>query len=932
METAETEFEYVLSDVHLPGRSSSVALGVAEGTITVLDGAARPHSRKMIDCARRLVLPALVEPHVHLDKAYLVREAGFNEDGTLATALQMMHDVKKRYSAENVHARIVESAQAYVSHGCGFLRCHVDVDDECGLIAFEAAVRAKKELEGVVEVQIVAFPHKGTIKSPGGYPLIEDALARGADVVGAFPDVEGDRGNGRRHLHDMAELAARHGRPLDVHLDESDDPDSRFIETLADCAEEFGLQGRVVASHACTFGSYPPDDKRRIIRQLKDAEVSVVVCPQTNLIMGGRTDPTAPRRGIAPAAELLAGDVTVAFGQDNMQDMFCPFGVGNPLQNAHILSLAGHLSAREDMSRLISMTTDRAAKAIGVADYGIADGMPANVAVFEAASDYDAILGGAACTFALHARGGTTNVTVDAVSSFDGMRTGIQRSAKEHGSAIMTRREETLFINNEDTDGAGTERFESVNPSDGQVISSLVEATQADVDAAVAGGVEAQASWWGSDPRRRASVMFDWADLLDAHREEIAQIESNDNGRPIRETRSQSGIISQWFRYFAGLSDKGEGATIPVSGPFLNYTERVPLGVIAAITPWNHPLLIACKKIAPALAAGNSVMLKPSELAPLSVLFMARLGREAGLPAGALQVVTGGGAVGAMLAAHPGISRIDVTGSTRTGKAVAEVAGRTMKQFGGELGGKTPVIVFDDIDIDRAARGVQFSGFIGAGQTCIAGSRILVQESIYSQFVAALATRCEQMVVGMPSSEDTDMGPQITAQARERIERYISSGIADGARLVAGGHRPSDKALENGYFLEPTVLADGDNDMTCAREEIFGPVLLVIPFKTEGEAIAIANDTEFGLGAAVWTDNVARAHRVAKALRSGTIWINSHHRNDPGSPWGGFGNSGIGRENGKDAFLSFTTTKSIWVELSEDKVDWYEKSSESRLN
>lgn len=492
-----------------------------------------------------------------------------------------------------------------------------------------------------------------------------------------------------------------------------------------------------------------------------------------------------------------------------------------------------------------------------------------------------------------------------------------------------------LFINNEFTDAADGGTFESLNPALGEPMAVLARARAVDVERAVAGAVEAFVAgpWGRMSGADRARVLNRWAELIEAHDAAIAAIETADNGRPIRETGAQARIVARWYRYFAGLADKIEGETIPVDSDHLNYTERVPLGVVGAITPWNHPLLIATKKLAPALAAGNCVVLKPSELAPCSLLEVAQLAREAGMPPGVLQVLPGyGPEAGVPIVQHHLVMRVDVTGSTATGKAIARMAADTMKRFGGELGGKAPVIVFDDADVDHAVRGTEFSAFIGAGQTCIAGTRILVQRGIYADFVQRLKVRAEAIRVGMPQEPRTQMGPQISAAARDRILGYVELARKEGATLLTGGTPPRDPALQRGYFLTPTVFIDADNRMRCAQEEIFGPLLLVIPFATEEDAIRLANDSDFGLGAAIWTQNVARAHRVARRVLSGTIWINDHHRIDPGSPWGGFKNSGYGRENGMDALHEFTDVKSIWVNLRDDPINWYDDSNPTRLN
>ncbi len=508
-----------------------------------------------------------------------------------------------------------------------------------------------------------------------------------------------------------------------------------------------------------------------------------------------------------------------------------------------------------------------------------------------------------------------------------------QVSEFQSGTSVPVK-EYGLFINNEFVPAADGTTFESLNPATGRPMAVLARAKAADVDRAVAGAREAFAGPWGQmSGQDRARILNRWADLIEEHGDAIAALETADNGRPIRETSAQSRIIPEWYRYFAGLCDKIEGENIPVGQHHINYTTRVPLGLVAAITPWNHPLLIATKKLAPALAAGNCVILKPSELAPCSLLEVADLARQAGMPPGVLQVLSGYGPdAGAPLVAHPAITRVDVTGSTATGKAIMKVCAEGMKRFGGELGGKAPVLVFADADLDRAVRGTQWSGFIGAGQTCIAGTRVLVQRSIYQEFLARFKARLEAMKVGIPSDPTTQMGPQISAGARERIESYIESARHDGAKLLTGGHRPSDAALQDGYFLTPTAFYDADNQMRACQEEIFGPVMMIMPFETEAEAIALANDIPFGLGAAIWTQNVARAHRVARDVMSGTIWINDHHRNAPGSPWGGFKYSGIGRENGLDAIHAFTEVKSVWVSLTEDPVTWYDSADAMRLN
>ncbi|MFQ5427043.1 MAG: aldehyde dehydrogenase family protein, partial [Gaiellales bacterium] len=386
-------------------------------------------------------------------------------------------------------------------------------------------------------------------------------------------------------------------------------------------------------------------------------------------------------------------------------------------------------------------------------------------------------------------------------------------------------------------------------------------------------------------------------------------------------------------RYFAGWADKIGGATIPVEGEYLNYTERVPVGVCGAITPWNHPLLIATKKIAPALACGNTVVAKPSELAPLAVIELERIALEEGLPEGVLTVVTGTQEAGRALTVHPDVDRIDVTGSTPTGIAISRQAATTLKRVGLELGGKAANVVFADADFDAAVQGALFAGFIAQGQTCIAGARALVERPILERFARDVVARAGDIRIGDPLATETQMGPQISGPALARIESAVDGARRDGAEVLCGGARPGlDEPLSTGHYYSPTVVLAEDPAIPVAREEIFGPVVALIPFDGEDDAVAIANDVEFGLGAAVWTGDVARAHRVARRLRAGTVWINDYHRVDPASPWGGFKLSGHGRENGLEAIRMFTEVKSTWVRLAEPAPGWYETDDAARLS
>ena len=481
------------------------------------------------------------------------------------------------------------------------------------------------------------------------------------------------------------------------------------------------------------------------------------------------------------------------------------------------------------------------------------------------------------------------------------------------------------------TDGT----FEDRDPATGEVNAVLPSASPRDVERAIAAARAAQPGWARLAAAERGRLLVALAERLEGEREHISRLESADNGRPRRETAAQAGIVAKWFRYFGGMADKVEGSVIPVEGPYLNYTRRVPVGVCAAITPWNHPMLIAAKKVAPALACGNAVVLKPSELAPLSVLELGRLAGEAGLPPGVLNVVPGGPDAGRALVSSPDVDRIDLTGSTATGMAIAAEAAGTLKRVGLELGGKAANLVFADADLRRTAAGAVFSGYIAQGQSCVAGARVLVHESIAAELAEAMRDLLAGLRIGDPLDDGTQMGPLITPDSARRVAGYVDGALDEGARLLTGGGRPDglpEPLAPDGYY-EPTLLWTDDATIVAAREEIFGPVVTVTPFRDEGEAIEIANSVPFGLGAGIWTGDVARAHRVAEALRAGVIWVNDYHRIDPASPWGGFGLSGYGRENGFAAIAEFTDVKSVWVGIEDRPMDWYERGDAGgRLN
>ncbi|MFO1057770.1 MAG: aldehyde dehydrogenase family protein [Dongiaceae bacterium] len=415
------------------------------------------------------------------------------------------------------------------------------------------------------------------------------------------------------------------------------------------------------------------------------------------------------------------------------------------------------------------------------------------------------------------------------------------------------------------------------------------------------------------------------ADLLRARMDDLAALESAVTGRPIREMRAQMGRIPEWLDYFAGIVLGLEGEANRVKGGFLTYTAWEPYGVCALLTPWNHPILILVKKLAAALAAGNCCLVKPSELAPVSPLLLAEWAVEAGLPPGTLNVVTGGGRTGALVCAATPVQRIDLTGGTATGRRVAAAAAERLVPCTLELGGKAPVVIAEDVDLEEAAAGAAFAAFVAAGQTCVSGTRFIVARPIYEAFVARLGARARAIRVGDPADPATEMGPVVSAAARDRCLAHVAAATAEGARLVAGGAAPPGlpPALDEGFYVAPTVLADVAPEHRLFREELFGPVVGVTPYGDEEEAVALANASEFALGAAVWTRDVGRAHRLAGRIRAGVLWINDHHKNDPRSVWGGWGASGYGKENGWDALKSYLRKRSVVVRTGPRFDDWF---------
>ena len=494
--------------------------------------------------------------------------------------------------------------------------------------------------------------------------------------------------------------------------------------------------------------------------------------------------------------------------------------------------------------------------------------------------------------------------------------------------------ERGLLIGGAEVAASDSGTLDIINPTDGSIFGRAAMATEADIDRAVTAGQEAFDSgvWSQASIHERAAALHRFADLIDSHLEDLFRLETQNNGRPIAETRAQVARLSGWYRYNASLLIADRTSVVQMPGPYHSYTSRFPIGVVGIISSFNHPLMITSKSLAPALATGNSVVLKPSESTPFTCLMLGDLATQAGIPPGVLNVVPGLGPIaGAAIAAHPNVGKIVFTGGTAPGRAVSLAAAERFAKVTVELGGKTPVLVFDDQDIDVSAKGAAFGAFIAAGQTCICGSRILVQETIYDEFVEALANHASKIRIGDPADATTQLGPVISKRAQDRILDYIHLGREEGATVVTGGGIPDDRTLKSGYFVQPTVLASVNNSMRCAREEIFGPVAVVIPFSDEDDAVAQANDSVFGLGSSIWTKDVGRAHRVASRLTHGIVWVNDHHRLDPASPWGGVRDSGSGREGGWESFHDFTHTRAVTIRTATEPVDWYAGDNQ-RLN
>ena len=472
-----------------------------------------------------------------------------------------------------------------------------------------------------------------------------------------------------------------------------------------------------------------------------------------------------------------------------------------------------------------------------------------------------------------------------------------------------------LFINGRWVDSVSGKAFDTLNPATEKVITSVAEGDSADIDLAVTAAREAfeNGPWKKTDARDRGRILLEIANLIEKNKDELALLDTLDNGKPINETTNADiPLVIDCFLYYAGWADKIHGETIPVRGDFFNYTLREPVGVVGQIIPWNFPLLMAAWKIAPALACGNTIVLKPAEQTPLSALRLGEICQEAGLPDGVLNIVTGyGPTAGAALAEHMDVDKIAFTGGSATGRIIMQAASKNLKRISLELGGKSPNIVFADSDIDSAVDGAMTGIFFNQGEVCCAGSRLFLEKSIHEEFVDKLSNKAANMRVGNPEDTGTQMGAQVSKEQFDKILGYIETGKQEGAKLVTGGERCG----ERGYFIKPTIFDAVDNNMRIAKEEIFGPVVSAITFEDVDEVVRQGNLSVYGLAAAVWTKDIKKAHRLARDLKAGTIWINTYNAFDAASPFGGFKQSGFGRELGVHALELYTHVKSVWINL-----------------
>jgi len=488
------------------------------------------------------------------------------------------------------------------------------------------------------------------------------------------------------------------------------------------------------------------------------------------------------------------------------------------------------------------------------------------------------------------------------------------------GEMMQTR----LFINGQFVDAEDGETLPTYNPHDNSKIAEVAMAGPADIDKAVKAAQAAFPKWSRTSAADRGRLLLKLADAVEAHADELAQLESLDTGHPLRDSKGLDvPRTAATFRYFGGMADKYEGSVVPVDTGFLNYLLRQPVGIVGQIVPWNFPLMFTSWKMAPALAAGNCVVMKPAEITPLSSLRMAELMAEVGFPAGVVNIVPGlGNVAGQYIAEHPNINKVAFTGSTAVGRRIVQASAGNLKRVQLELGGKGANIVFNDANLTEAVNGSAFAIFHNQGQACIAGSRLVLHESIAEEFLERFITLAKSIKIGNPLDPTTEMGPVTSTQHRDRVLSYCQIAQEQGGEIIIGGKAPDRPELAKGYYIEPTVVRAKPTDRV-SQEEVFGPFVSVATFKTDEEALAIANGTEYGLGGGLWTRDLQRAHKVAGAMRSGMVWINCYKRANPGSPFGGVGSSGYGREMGFEVMHQYTEVKSVWVNVDANIPPYY---------
>ncbi|GCE20523.1 aldehyde dehydrogenase family protein [Dictyobacter kobayashii] len=495
----------------------------------------------------------------------------------------------------------------------------------------------------------------------------------------------------------------------------------------------------------------------------------------------------------------------------------------------------------------------------------------------------------------------------------------VEQATEKMQTAFLQQQSMKMLIGGQWVEAASGKTFETINPSTGQVLAKVAEGDTEDIDRAVAAARRAfeQGAWPKLTPAKRAHLLLKLADLIERNAEELAQLETLDNGKPIKYSRGGDVPLTvEHFRYFAGWATKIEGETIPVSVPnMLTYTLREPLGVVGQIIPWNFPLQMAAWKLAPALACGNTVVLKPAEQTPLTALRLGELICEAGFPEGVVNIVPGfGETAGAALAAHPDVDKIAFTGSTEVGKKIVQASAGNLKKVTLELGGKSPNIIFPDADLKYAVRGALNAIFFNQGEVCTAGSRLFIHQSVYDEVLSGLTSMSSKMKLGPGMDASTDMGPLVSQQQLDRVTHYIETGKQEGANITTGGQRAGAELAE-GYFVQPTIFDQVSDQMTIAREEIFGPVVVAMPFESVEDVAARANQSAYGLAAGVWTNDIKKAHKMVAALKSGVIWVNTYNQFDAAAPFGGYKQSGYGREMGHAVLDAYTQVKTAWINL-----------------